>query len=85
MLWTIVEKEIRECLYGYRSLLIFVLSTVLFAIAVYSGSRQFQAALAEYRWASVAHQQQKSEPSNLYALGNFGFDVVKPPRSSASW
>jgi len=80
MLREIVEKELKECVYGYRSLLIFVLSVALFAVAIYTGCREYQAALQEYRLAQVAQRQQAAEQTNLYALGNFGFDVVKPPQ-----
>lgn len=79
MLRHVIAKELRECIYGYRSLLVFVLSAVLFGVAIYTGARQYQVALQEYRLAQAAHRQQMAEPANLYALGNFGFDLVKPP------
>jgi ABC-type transport system involved in multi-copper enzyme maturation permease subunit len=79
MLRHVIVKELRECIYGYRSLLVFVLSTLLFGVAIYTGARQYQVALQEYRLAQAAHRQQMAEPANLYALGNFGFDLVKPP------
>lgn len=79
MLRHVIAKELRECIYGYRSLLVFVLSAVLFGVAIYAGARQYQTALQEYRLAQTGHRQQMAEPGNLYALGNFGLDLVKPP------
>jgi ABC-type transport system involved in multi-copper enzyme maturation permease subunit len=79
MLGHVIAKELRECIYGYRSLLVFVLSMLLFGVAIYTGARQYQVALQEYRLAQATHRQQMAEPANLYALGNFGFDLVKPP------
>jgi len=79
MLRHVIAKELRDCIYGYRSLLVFVLSTLLFGVAIYTGARQYQVALQEYRLAQAARRQQLTEPTNLYALGNFGFDLVKPP------
>jgi ABC-type transport system involved in multi-copper enzyme maturation permease subunit len=79
MLQHVIAKELRECIYGYRSLLVFVLSALLFGVAIYTGARQYQTALQEYHLAQAAHRQQMEEPGNLYALGNFGFDLVKPP------
>lgn len=79
MLRHVIAKELRDCIYGYRSLLVFVLSSVLIGVAIYTGARQYQIALQEYRLAEAARRQQLAEPSNLYALGNFGFDLVKPP------
>jgi len=34
MLLYIIEKELKDCIYGYRSLLLFVLATGLFAVAI---------------------------------------------------
>jgi len=79
MLRHVIAKELRDCIYGYRSLLVFALSTVLFGVAIYTGARQYQVALQEYRLAQASRRQQLTEPTNLYALGNFGFDLVKPP------
>ena len=79
MLGHIIEKELKDCLYGYRSLLVFILSTVLFLVAIYTGTRDYQAELQEYRLAQVAHRQHLAEETNLYAFSNFGFNLVKPP------
>lgn len=79
MLRHVIAKELQECIYGYRSLVVFVLATTLFCIAVYTGARRYQTALQEYRLAGTAQHQQAAETNNLYALGNFGVDVVKPP------
>ncbi len=75
----VIEKELRDCLYGYRSLLVFILSTVLFVVAVYTGAREYQAELQEYRLAQATHRQNLAEETNLYAISNFGFNLVKPP------
>ncbi|MBZ5563582.1 MAG: ABC transporter permease subunit [Acidobacteriia bacterium] len=80
MLRNIIAKELRECIYSYRSLLIFVLSAGLFATAIYAGAREFQTALEEYRLADAAQRQHAAEQTNLFTLANFGFDLVKPPQ-----
>ncbi len=80
MLRNIIAKELRECIYSYRSMLIFVLSAGLFATAVYAGAREFQTALQEYRLADAAQRQHAAEQTNLFTLANFGFDLVKPPQ-----
>jgi len=80
MLWHVIEKELKDCLYGYRSLLLFILSTALFIIATYTGAREYQAELQEYRLAQVTLRQHIAEETNLYAISNFGFNLVKPPQ-----
>ncbi len=79
MLRHVLEKELKDCLYGYRSLVLFILSTALFLVAAYSGAREYQADLQEYRLAQAAHRQHLAEETNLYAISNFGFNIVKPP------
>jgi ABC-2 type transport system permease protein len=79
MLRDVIEKELKDCVYGYRSLLVFILSSALFGIAITTGAREYQAALQEYRLAQAAHRRQAAEQTNLYALANFGFDLVRPP------
>lgn len=79
MLRHVIEKELKDCLYGYRSLLVFVLSAVLFLVAIYTGAREYQAELQEYRLAQVTQRQNLAAETNLYALSAFGFNVVKPP------
>jgi len=79
MLRHVIEKELKDCLYGYRSLLVFVLSAVLFLVAIYTGAREYQAELKEYRLAQATQQQNLAEETNLYAISNFGFNLVKPP------
>jgi ABC-type transport system involved in multi-copper enzyme maturation permease subunit len=81
MLRDLVEKELRECIYSYRSLLVFVLAAGLFTVAVYAGARQYQTALREYRLAETAQRQHAAEESNLYALASSGFDLVNPPQA----
>ncbi|HUU13124.1 MAG TPA: ABC transporter permease subunit [Terriglobia bacterium] len=80
MLRHIFEKELQDCLYGYRSLLLFVLSTALFFVAVFAGTREYQTALQEFRLAEVTLRQHLAAETNLYALANFGFSLVKPPQ-----
>lgn len=79
MLRHVIEKELKDCLYGYRSLLVFILSSALFAVAIYTGAREYQAQLQEYSLAQVALRQQMAEETNLYSLSAFGFNLVKPP------
>jgi ABC-type transport system involved in multi-copper enzyme maturation permease subunit len=81
MLRDVIEKELKDCVYAHRSVLVFILSTVLFGISIYTGSREYQAGLQEFRLAQAAHRRQIAGPANLYALGNFGFDLVKPPQA----
>jgi hypothetical protein len=64
MLRYILEKELKDCLYGYRSLLLFVLSTILFLVATVSGAREYQAALQEYRMAEVTLRQHLAAETN---------------------
>ncbi len=80
MLRYILKKELKDCLYGYRSLLLFALSTILFFVAVVAGTREYQTALQEYRLAEATHRHHLAEETNLYALANFGFSLVKPPQ-----
>jgi len=80
MLLYILEKELKDCLYGYRSLLLFVLSAILFFVAVVAGTREYQAAIQEYRQAEVTLRQHLAAETNLYAVANFGFSLVKPPQ-----
>jgi ABC-2 type transport system permease protein len=80
MLRHIFEKELKDCLYGYRSLILFILSTALFLVAVIAGTQEYQTALQEYRLAEVTLHQHLASETNLYALGNFGFSLAKPPQ-----
>ena len=80
MLRHIFEKELKDCLYGYRSLILFVLSTALFLVAVYAGTREYRTALQEFRLADVTLRRHLASETNLYALANFGFSLVKPPQ-----
>lgn len=79
MLRHVIAKELRECIYGYRSLLMFILSTALFTMSVYLGARGYQAELQDYRLAQVSLHQTLGEETTLYALSTFSFNVVKPP------
>ena len=79
MLRRVIGKELLDCVYGYRSLVVFILATTLFSIAVATGAQRYQTALQEFRFAKTAERQRVAEPNNLYALGNFGIDIVKPP------
>jgi ABC-2 type transport system permease protein len=79
MLSHVIEKELKDCLYGYRSLLILILSVVLFSLAIYTGARRYQGDLQEYRLAEASLRQTLSDEITLYALSTFVFNVVKPP------
>lgn len=79
MLRHVVEKELKDCLYGYRSLLVFILASVLFLVGIYTGARDYQTELQAYRLAQAAQRQNLAEETNLYAISNFGFNLVKPP------
>ncbi len=79
MLRHVIERELKDCIYGYRSVLVFVLSAVLFVVGIYTGAREYQAELQEYRLAQVALRQSLAEESSLYALSTFVFNFVKPP------
>ena len=65
MLRDVIEKELKDCVYAHRSVLVFILSTVLFGISIYTGSREYQAGLQEFRLAQAAHRRQIAGPANL--------------------
>jgi len=79
MLRHVIEKELNDCIYGYRSLLMFILSTALFTMSVYLEARGYQADLQDYRLAQVSLRQSLGEETTLYALSTFSFNLVKPP------
>jgi ABC-type transport system involved in multi-copper enzyme maturation permease subunit len=79
MLRYVVHKEINDCIYGYRSLLIFVLSAVLFFMAVYTGVRSHHTNLEEYNLAQSALHHQLAERTVLWTLSTAGLDIAKAP------
>ncbi len=79
MLRDVIERELKDCIYGYRSILVFVLSAVLFLMAIYTGAREYQAQLQEYRLSQAALRQQITEQTTLYAFSTAGLNFVKPP------
>lgn len=79
MLKHIIEKELKDCLYSYRSLLLFLLSTILFSMAIYLEARRYQADLEDYRLAQVRLHQAMQEEASIYALSTYPFNLVKPP------
>ena len=79
MLRYIIEKEIKDCIYGYRSLLVFILSVVLFFMAIYTGVRRYRSNLEEYNLAQSALRHQLSEKTVLWTLSSAGFEIAKSP------
>lgn len=79
MLRHVIEKELKDCVYGYRSLLVFVLSSVLFVVSTYTGAREYQAELQEFRLNQVALRQRFAEETNLYTLSVTNLSFAKPP------
>jgi ABC-type transport system involved in multi-copper enzyme maturation permease subunit len=79
MIRHVIEKELKDCLYGYRSLLLFILSTVLFTVSIYLETRGYQNDLKEYRLAQVSLRQSMGEETTFFALATYAFNFVKPP------
>lgn len=79
MLHYVIQKEINDCIYGYRSLLVFILSTVLFFMAIYSGVRRYRSNLEEYNLAQSEVRRQLSEKTALWTLSTAGFEIAKTP------
>jgi ABC-type transport system involved in multi-copper enzyme maturation permease subunit len=79
MLKHVIEKELKDCVYSYRSLLLFALSAVLFSMSIYLEGRQYQTDLQDYRIAQTRLRQSMGEATTLYALSSTPFNFVKRP------
>jgi ABC-type transport system involved in multi-copper enzyme maturation permease subunit len=80
MLKHVIEKELKDCVYSYRSLLLFVLSAVLFTMSVYLEGREYQTNLQDYRLAQSRLRESMGEEMTLYALSATPLSFVKPPQ-----
>ena len=79
MLRIVIEKELKDCIYGYRSLLVFVLAVTLFILAIVTGARKYQSDLREYRLAQARLHDQLSEKTTLWAFSTAGLELTKHP------
>ena len=79
MLKHVIEKELKDCIYSYRSLLLFALSAILFSMSIYLEGRQYQTELQDYRVAQTRLRESLGEATTLYALSSTPFNFVKRP------
>lgn len=79
MVWLVIERELKECIYGYRSLLLFLLCLILFLLSVQMETRDYQNDLQEYRLAEIALRKSMSQETTLYGLATYAFSMAKPP------
>ncbi len=79
MLRYVIQKEIKDCIYGYRSLLVFILSIILFFMAIYTGVRRYRSNLEEFNLAQSAVRNQLSEKTVLWTLSTAGLEIAKAP------
>jgi ABC-2 type transport system permease protein len=79
MVGLVIERELKECIYGYRSLLLFLLCLVLFLLSVQMETHNYQNDLQEYRLAEISLRKSMSQETTLYGLATYAFSMAKPP------
>ncbi len=81
LLKTIIEKEIRNHLLSFKFTIIFILSTFLIIISLYTGAENYRSQLTEYNHAVNKSREEfeKRDDSSRRSLQWQGYTVHRPP------
>ncbi len=75
----IISKELKDCVYGYRSVVVFVLAVSLFAISTATGAHEYTTRLQEYRRAEAQVREQVRAAQSFYDFASNSLNFSKPP------